>query len=119
MSHNRSAYPALSDQEAFEGIKNMEVGYRSHRFPFVKSARLSAKPVINALKGGDIVALTTKVNGLDVSHVGLIVIEKDGPHLLHASSKAGEVVVDRLPLTEYMRKSPSLTGIRIIRLQAQ
>lgn len=119
MSHNRASYPALKDSATFEGIKNMEVGYRSHRFPYIKSARLTSKPVTNALKGGDIVALTTKTGGLDVSHVGLIVIEKDGPHLLHASSREGNVVVDKLPFAEYMRKSPNLTGIRVIRLQAQ
>ena len=50
MSRNRSKYPALSDSATFEGIKNMEVGYRSHRFPYIKSARLSSKPIINALK---------------------------------------------------------------------
>ena len=119
MSRNRSAYPALADNSEFEGIKNMEVGYRSHRFPYVKSARLSAKPIINSLKAGDIVALTTKTDGLDVSHVGLIVIESDGPHLLHASSREGKVVIDKLPLTEYMRKAHTLTGIRVIRLLAQ
>lgn len=119
MSHNRASYPALKDSATFEGIKNMEVGYRSHRFPYIKSARMTSKPVTNALKGGDIVALTTKIGGLDVSHVGLIVIEKDGPHLLHASSREGKVVVDKLPLAEYMRKSSNLTGIRVIRLQTQ
>lgn len=119
MSQNRSSYPALKDQAAFEGIKNMEVGYRSHKYPYIKSTRLTSKPVINALKAGDIVALTTKTGGLDISHVGLIVIEKDGPHLLHASSREGKVVVDKLTLAEYMRKSPNLTGIRVIRLQAQ
>lgn len=119
MSHNRTSYPALKDSATFEGIKNMEVGYRSHRFPYIKSARLTSKFVINSLKGGDIVALTTKTGGLDVSHVGLIVIENDGPHLLHASSREGKVIVDKLPLAEYMRKSPTLTGIRVIRLQAQ
>ncbi|WP_304487806.1 N-acetylmuramoyl-L-alanine amidase-like domain-containing protein [Duncaniella muris] len=119
MSRNRSKYPALSDSATFEGIKNMEVGYRSHRFPYIKSARLSSKPIINALKGGDIVALTTKTNGLDVSHVGILVIEKDSPHLLHASSKEGKVVIDKLPLTEYMRKAHQLTGIRVLRLQTQ
>lgn len=119
MSRNRSLYPALTDDSEFEGIKNMEVGYRSHRFPYVKSARLSAKPIINSLKAGDIVALTTKTDGLDVSHVGLIVIESDGPHLLHASSREGKVVIDKLPLTEYMRKAHTLSGIRVIRLLGQ
>lgn len=119
MSRNRSSYPALSDSATFAKIKDMEVAYRSHRFPYIKSARLSSKSTINALKGGDIVALTTKTSGLDVSHVGILVIEKDGPHLLHASSKAGKVVIDKLPLSEYMRKAHQLTGIRVLRLQDQ
>lgn len=74
---------------------------------------------MNALKGGDIIALTTKTSGLDVSHMGIIVIEKDGPHLLHASSKEGKVIIDKLPLVEYMRKAHQLTGIRVLRLQDQ
>lgn len=119
MSRNRSSYPALADDGEFSRIKDMEVGYRSHRYPYIKSARLSTKPVINALKAGDIIALTTKTDGLDISHVGLLVIEKDGPHLLHASSKEGKVVIDKLPLTEYMRKAHNLTGIRVIRLIQQ
>lgn len=119
MSLNRENYPALKDSAEFAGIKNMEIGYRSHRFPYIKSARLGSKPVSNALKGGDIVALTTKTKGLDVSHMGILVIENDGPHLLHASSKEGKVTIDKLPLTEYMRKAHQLTGIRVLRLQAQ
>lgn len=119
MSRHRSDYPVLADSAEFEAIKNMEVGYRSHRFPYIRATRLTAKPIINALKSGDIIALTTKTNGLDVSHVGIIVIEKDGPHLLHASSREGKVTIDKLPLTEYMRKSPNLSGIRVIRLLAQ
>lgn len=119
MSSHRNDYPALSDSATFERIKNMEVGYRSHRFPYIKSGRLTSKQTINALKGGDIVALTCKAEGLDVSHVGILVIEKDGPHLLHASSKEGKVTIDKLPLTEYMRKAHRLTGIRVLRLQEQ
>lgn len=119
MSKHRSAYPALSDDAEFDKIKNMEVGYRSHRFPYIKSARLSTKQTIKSLKGGDIVALTSKVDGLDVGHVGIIVVVNDQPYLLHASSKEGKVVVDKLPLVEYMRKAHNLTGIRVIRLQAQ
>lgn len=119
MSRNREAYPALADDQEYARIKDVEVGYRSHRYPYVKSSRLSSKPVAGALKGGDIVALTTKTEGLDVSHVGLIVIESDGPHLLHASSKEGKVVIDKLSLAEYMRKAHNLTGIRIIRMLQQ
>lgn len=119
MSRNRSSYPALADDVEYEAIKNMEVGFRSHRFPYIKSGRIAAKPILSSLRGGDIIAFTTKKDGLDVSHVGIIVMEKDGPRLLHASSREGKVTIDKLSLAEYLKKSPAITGIRVIRLQAQ
>lgn len=117
MSRHRDEYPALTDQNEYERIKAVETGYRSHRFPYVKSGKITSKPTAAALKSGDIIALTTKTEGLDVSHLGLIVIEKDGPHLLHASQKEGCVTLDKLPLSDYLRKARHLNGFRIIRLK--
>lgn len=113
MSTHRSSYPALSDEEAYQAIKNMEVGYRSHRYPEIKPQDLKKAK----LREGDIVAITTNVKGLDVQHMGIIVMEGGTPYLLHASSKAGKVIIDPLPLSEYLRKNRSATGIRVIRLK--
>lgn len=115
MSRNRDLYPALSDSTQYERIKGCEIGYRSHRFPYIKAVRLGNKAFISALKDGDVVALTTKKPGLDVTHMGIIIKQEDVPHLMHASSKAGKVVIDELPLTDYIKRSGA-TGIRIIRL---
>lgn len=119
MSRHRESYPALKDSAEYERIKNMEVGYRSHRYPYLKSTTLMGKNGDKALKDGDIVALTTKTDGLDVSHMAIIVIEKDGAHLMHASSKEGKVVIDKLPLGEYLRKNRNISGLRVIRIQEQ
>lgn len=119
MSRHREAYPALKDSAEYERIKSAEVGYRSHRFPYIKSSSLMGKNGTANLKEGDIVALTTKTPGLDVNHMGIIVMEKDGPHLLHASSKAGKVVIDKLNLSDYLRKAHQITGLRVIRIKEQ
>ena len=119
MSSHRDAYPAMSDDAVYEKIKNCEVGYRSHRFPYIKSADLMSKKAATWLKEGDIIALTTKTPGLDVSHVGIVVMKDGVPYLLHASSKEGKVTIDPLPLSEYMRKNRNLTGARFIRLNKQ
>lgn len=119
MSRHRDSYPALKDSLEYERIKSMEVGYRSHRYPYIKSGSLLGKNAAKLLKEGDIVALTTKTDGLDVSHMGIIIMENDGPHLMHASMKEGKVVIDRLPIGEYLRKNRSITGLRVIRLQEQ
>ena len=61
-------------------------------------------------------ALTCGLKDLDVSHMGIIVIEKGEPYLLHASSSHGKVEITNVPLSEFMKKNRSLTGIRVIRL---
>lgn len=116
MTGHRDSYPALKDSMEFERMKSVEVGYRSHRFPYIKSAALQGKGMASTLQSGDIIAFTTKTAGLDVSHIGIILIENGVVRLLHASSKAGKVVVDPQPLAEYLRKNRNITGGRIIRI---
>lgn len=116
MTGHRDSYPALKDSMEFERMKSVEVGYRSHRFPYIKSAALQGKGMASTLQSGDIIAFTTKTAGLDVSHLGIILIEDGVVKLLHASSKAGKVVVDPQPLAEYLRKNRNITGGRIIRI---
>lgn len=116
MTKHRSSYSALADSTQFTRMKSVETGYRSHRFPYIKTSNLSGKSGMRFLNQGDILAFTTKTAGLDVSHMGIVVVEADGPHLLHASSKAGRVVKEKTLLSEYLKKNPGVTGARVIRI---
>lgn len=116
MSANRNLYPALADSANFARIKEAESGYRNHRYPIIKTQRVG-NAAKNFLRTGDIVALCTTKKGLDVSHMGILFIdEKKVPYLLHASSKAGKVILDTTPLEQYLTKN-RLAGIRVIRLK--
>lgn len=119
MSRHRDAYPALADDSAFDKIKNCEVGYRSHRFPYLRSSSLMGKKAPTWIKEGDVIAFTTKTEGLDVTHIGIVTIKNGEIHLLHASSKNGKVLTDPMPLAEYLRKNNNITGARFIRIGAQ
>ena len=116
MSTHRSSYNSLKNNIEFNNIKEIESNYINHKYPIIKKASLLNKSTRKDLKDGDIVALTTKTNGLDVSHMGLIAIVDGVPHLMHASMKAMKVIIDPLPLHKYLSNSKSLTGIRVIRL---
>lgn len=113
MSRNRRLYPALADSAAYEKIRSVESGYRSHRFPYIKSRHLGAA----RLADGDIIFFTTKKDGLDVSHAGIIVMKNGIPYLLHASSAKKKVVVDERSLADYLKANSSNTGIRVVRLR--
>lgn len=115
MTDHRELYPALSDSLEYERIKNSEIGYHNHRFPYIKANRLGSKEMIAALRDGDLIALTTKTPGLDVTHLGFVKKIDGAVYLVHASSRQGEVVVDESKLQDYMRRTGA-TGIRVIRL---
>lgn len=115
MSRHRDDYPALADDKNYEGIKNVELGYRSHRFPYVKWEKTDSREVIDALGEGDILALTCSAKNLDVSHLGILTMVDGKPHLLHASSSEGVVTVSQHDLREFLRRN-RFTGIRVLRL---
>lgn len=117
MSRHASAYPALKNPSNLERIKGIEMGYRSHRYSIVKSTKVN-RAVLDALMPGDIIAFTSGLEGLDVAHMGLIVKGEDGqPKLLHASSAVGKVIIDPLPLPDYLKRHRQFTGIRVLRLR--
>ena len=66
-------------------------------------------------KNGDIVAITTHIDGLDVMHVGLVFWRDGRVRLIHASSKEMKVVITSETLEDYLRGSKSATGIMIAR----
>lgn len=116
MTHNRDKYPALADSATFAKMKNAETAYRNHRYPYIKSSKVANKEVLKMLREGDVVLITTKTPGLDVQHMGIIVKENDVPYLMHASSAAGKVTIEKAPLVDYLRKNRTASGIRIVRL---
>lgn len=116
MSRNLSDYPALTDSATLQGIKDTEVGFHSHRFPFIKRQNISNPQILSQLRDGDIAAFTTRTDDLGIGHMGVIVIIDGVPRLIHASETDGKVVLDPLPLAEYLRKSQNLDGVRIFRV---
>ena len=116
MSTHRDNYPALADSATFEGIRNLEAGYNRHMYPYINKRNLYKKDFFADLRDGDIVCLTTKIDGLDVSHLGIVRFVKGKPHLLHASSTAKKVIVDKDDLFEMLKLSRNVTGIRVVRL---
>ena len=116
MTHHTDSYRQLKNDSAMvEKIRRYEL--RNHRFPFVKRSWLNDKALKAALKSGDFVSLVTKVEGLDVSHNGIIIVDEKGdPYLLDASMSGGKVMLETKPLFKYLEKSKTNIGIRVFRM---
>lgn len=74
---------------------------------------------LSAIKDGDVVAIVTRKDGIDYSHLGFAAWGKDGKlHLLNASSLHHKVVEEPKTLRQYLREHPASAGIRLVRLRA-
>ena len=116
MSHNPGQYRQLkNDTVMVEKIRSHEL--LKHRFPYLKRSWLNDKAVKAALRSGDFVSLVTKVDGLDVSHNGIIVVDDKGdPYLLDASMSGGKVMLEPKPLYQFLERSKTNIGVRVFRI---
>lgn len=104
-----------NDSVMVEKIRRYEL--RNHRYPYLKRSWLNDKGVKAALRSGDFVSLVTKMDGLDVSHNGIIIVDEKGdPYLLDASMSGGKVMLEDKPLFKYLERSKSNIGIRVYRM---
>ena len=114
MSEHRDLYPFLADHTNFEKIKASENYLNSQ--PICVLAQNQIAENEHLIQSGDIIALATTINGLDVTHTGIATREADGRiHLLHASTGSMEVEVSDKPLVEYLKKIKGNTGIMVAR----
>lgn len=117
MTANRDRYPALTDSLTYERVKNTESGYHRHRYPYIRTNDTGARKALDIYRNGDILAFTSSLKNLDVTHMGILVIDPDGtPRVMHASSSLGKVVISDSSLADFLKRNRSLTGIRLLRL---
>jgi hypothetical protein len=114
MSTHPDSYRQLKDSSQLVQIiaqKERDINSRQHFYiPEEKLAEVE-----NQLMDGDIVGITTSIEGLDISHMGILVRKAGRIHLLHASSAAEKVVLSEETLEEYLMSSKSATGIMVAR----
>lgn len=114
MGTHRDLYPFLKDDENFKKIIATEKELKERTFCYLPQNQIEANE--HLIQTGDIIALATSIEGLDVTHTGIATREKDGRiHLLHASTGSMEVEVTKLPLADYLKKVKKNTGIMVAR----
>lgn len=116
MGTHRELYPFLKDDANFEKIQATEKELAKETFCYLPQDQVEANE--HLIQTGDIIALATSINGLDVTHTGIATREKDGRiHLLHASTGSMKVEVSKLPLADYLKGVKKNIGILVARPQ--
>ena len=115
MSTHPGNYPLLADNPCMvKEIESLEMPYRGIETAYIPKEKLNNKET-DLINTGDIIAITTSIAGLDVSHIGFAYYNNGILCLLHASSERGEVILDNRPLCEYLAKKKRHNGIRVFR----
>ncbi len=114
-SHPESYQPLVSDPGLVRDMREIEkrINESSHSWYYIP--KQEAAQHLTGLQNGDIVMFTTRIAGLDVTHLGFIYREGDKVTFIHASTGAKKVVINEAPLTEYMTRINSNTGMMIVR----
>lgn len=113
MSTHRSAYPHLSDDHTLDKIKEMEQQLNARELYYLPKHLVAEKQ--GGLRPGDIIGIVTSIEGLDVSHTGMAVIDGGTLKFLHAPLSGGSVEVSPRSLAEYLKGHDQQTGIVVAR----
>ncbi|HOG17786.1 MAG TPA: DUF1460 domain-containing protein [Syntrophales bacterium] len=111
MSAHRERYPALKDPAAFRSIRAVERRLSARSWYCLEKRQL--RRAEKAIREGDIVAIASGEEGLDVCHVGIAVRHRGRVRLLHASSAAGCVIASDETLYSYLQAKKHRAGVLV------
>lgn len=116
MSAHPQYYTQLANNDsAIAVIKEVEQRLSATAVWYIPKEQLSNEQLA-WVESGDIVAITTPIEGLDMVHVGIAIRQGEEVHLLHASSDAKRVILDSRTLSEQLAGNKNQSGIRVVRL---
>lgn len=113
MTEHPDHYPVLKDHNVYRQIRAIERRIQLRARYYIPM--VSLKKNENRIADGDLIAVTTRTEGLDVTHVGIAVHVRQRIHFLHASSLAGSVIISTETLDRYLARSKDRSGIMVAR----
>jgi hypothetical protein len=114
MTTHPDFYPSLKNTAKLRRMKSIEKTISRRSLFFIPKKTLGR--LEDRIRDGDLIAITTNTEGLDVQHVGLAARVKNRIHLLHASIIEGKVVLSKKTLYQYLMQSKVRSGIMVARV---
>jgi len=71
--------------------------------------------IASRIQNGDIIAITTDIAGMDVSHTGIAIWQNDALHLMHAPLAGHRVQITEKALADYLAANKKQLGIMVAR----
>jgi hypothetical protein len=115
MSTHPNSYKHLKNNpENIKALAEIENVISQRKYYYIPQERIAL--LENKIESGDIIGITTNVDGLDIAHTGLAIKMKSGRiHFLHAPNVGYKVEITTKPLAEYIQGNKKQTGIMVVR----
>ena len=116
MTTHPDLYPRLRSKSSLRKVKAIE--REISRQPHFFIPKEAVRRLEDRIREGDLIAVTTDAEGLDVLHVGFAARVRNRIHLLNASSAEGKVVLSTETLYRYLMQRRTRSGIMVARMWA-
>jgi hypothetical protein len=115
MSKNPDSYQMLKSNPVYiPVISSQEKEINKREYFYIPKSGVNNFE--SKIQNGDLIAITTNLTGLEISHVGIAVKMSDGEiHFMHAPIVGSKVQITETTLHEYLSKIKKHTGIIVLR----
>ncbi|CAN5431754.1 hypothetical protein BH10BAC5_BH10BAC5_17800 [soil metagenome] len=114
MSNHPNSYKQLEKSRDYQDkIRSLENEINSRQLYYLPAAKLDN--YYDKLQSGDIYGITTDIDGLDITHTGMIYKEDGVTRILHASLKYKKVLISDTDVKGYIMGNKKQNGLMIAR----
>ncbi len=114
MSSHPDSYPKLKEHPEFIPIiKKQEEAINQRSLFHIPKDKIDS--VGDKIHSGDILAITTAIPGIDVSHTGIAIWQNGKLHFMHAPDVGYKVHITENTLSEYLASHSKQLGIMVAR----
>lgn len=115
MSTHTDSYMQLKNNPKFvEEIKKQEEEISARKYFYIPKEEVSKHE--SKIEPGDIIGITSTIDGLDIAHVGIAVNGDDGRiHFMHAPNVGYKVQITEKPLADYLMSNKKQGGIMVVK----
>ncbi|OGV04697.1 MAG: hypothetical protein A3J84_04240 [Ignavibacteria bacterium RIFOXYA2_FULL_37_17] len=115
MSTHIDSYKQLKENQKFvKEITKFERQISTREYFYIPQDEIVL--VEDKIQNGDIIGITTNIEGLDIAHTGIAIRMDDGRiHLMHAPNVGYKVQIAGKPLADYIKGNKKQTGIMVLR----
>lgn len=115
MTTKKDLYKGITSNEILNQIGEAENQINARKRYFIPVNKIAS--IEHQLKDGDIIGITSTIEGLDCNHQGVVKQIGNRAYLFHASSKEMKVVLSEQTLEAYVGSSKRNSGIIVVRLK--